>query len=260
MPPSAALHDPSEPAATLIRCSHLSFSYGDHLILDDVSLTVQSGDFLAIIGPNGSGKSTLVKLILGLMLPDTGDIELLGRRIGDFDEWHLIGYVPQKATHVDPLFPISASEVVELGRLSAKSFPRWLGLEDKLAVQQSLSRVGMKRYAGRRMGALSGGQQQRVFIARAIVNRPQILFLDEPTTGIDTQTQERFYGMLDELNRQGLGIVLVTHDIGVVNKHVNKVACLNQRLVFHGTHADFCSSDQAQALIPGQNHLILHRH
>ncbi len=244
----------------LVEIEKVSYSVGGHLILKDVTFNITKGDFLAVIGPNGSGKSTLIKIILGLLRPDSGGVRIMGVPIHEFHEWRAVGYVPQKATHVDPLFPISVREVVALGRIAGKRWPRWMGRDDMAAVELALDMVGMAGYGDRRINALSGGQQQRVFIARAIVNTPSILFLDEPTTGIDAGAQEDFYSLLDRLNREGITIVLVTHDIGVVNKHVSKVACLNQTLVFHGTHQEFCSSKEARALIPGEDHLVLHRH
>ncbi|NDY41721.1 metal ABC transporter ATP-binding protein [Dissulfurirhabdus thermomarina] len=250
----------TETGRPVIEVEGVHHAFGSHLVLEDVSLRVDEGDFLAVIGPNGSGKSTLVKIILGLLRPRSGTVRLFGTPLAAFHDWHRVGYVPQKATHVDPLFPITASEVVGLGRLARARFPRWLGPADREAVRSALAAVGMSGHAATRIGELSGGQQQKVFIARALVNRPDILFLDEPTTGIDAESQGQFYDMLDRFNRRGLTIVLVTHDIGVVNKHVTKVACLNQRLVFHGSHAEFCSSPRAQALIPGDDHLVCHRH
>ncbi len=244
----------------LINVKGIYFAYKRRDVLEDITFSIGAGDFLAIIGPNGSGKSTLIKLILGLLTPSRGEITLFGTPLHHFHQWHLVGYVPQKATHIDPIFPISVAEVVGLGLLAAKRPPRWIKNNDRDIIKEALTDVGMWGLAHRRIGDLSGGQQQRVFIARAIVNQPRILFLDEPTTGIDATAQEDFYNLLDRLNRAGITIVLVTHDIGVVNKYVNKVACLNKRMVFHGTHEEFCSSPRAQALIPGEDHLILHRH
>jgi zinc transport system ATP-binding protein len=118
----------------------------------------------------------------------------------------------------------------------------------------------MAAFRNRPIGRLSGGQQQRVIIARAIVNAPELLFLDEPTAGVDAATQELFYDMLHRLNEdQRITIVLVTHDIGIVNKHVTKVACLNQRLVFHGSHADFCQSEAFKTML-ASGHLVSHIH
>ena len=244
----------------VVRVRDVSFSYDDHPALRDITFDIIQGDFLAIIGPNGSGKSTLLRLILGLLGPFDGEITLFGTPIRSFHEWARIGYVPQKATHVDPIFPISVEEVVGLGRTGVKRPPAWLSGADRKAVRSALERVHMEAFSDRRLGDLSGGQQQKVFIARAIVNEPMVLFLDEPTTGIDAGAQDDFYGLLDRLNRQGITVVLITHDIGVVTKHVNKVACLNQKLVFHGTHEEFCASAEARSIIPGEDHLILHRH
>jgi zinc transport system ATP-binding protein len=230
-------------------------------ILKDVSFNISAGDFLALIGPNGSGKTTLVRLILGLLKPTTGRVFLMGKPVEQFREWQKIGYVPQKATQFDSYFPASVKEVVAMGLLSLKKFPRFITSKDEAAIEQALEAVDMQDLKDRRIGELSGGQQQRVFIARAIVNGPDILFLDEPTTGVDAETQTRFYDMLAELNlRRKLTIVLITHDFGVLTKHVNKVACLNQRLFFHGTHAEFCSSEFVQDLLHGEHHLICHRH
>ena len=244
----------------LIEIRNLYFSYADHLVLEDINLTIKKGDFLAILGPNGSGKSTLLRLMLGLLRPDKGEIILFGHKINHFHEWWRIGYVPQRATaRIDPVFPISVEEVVSFGLLSKKKFPRFLSLKDKREIKRALQLVGMERHLKKKISKLSGGQQQRVFIARAIVSEPEVLLLDEPTTGVDAATQEKFYDLLGELNQKGLTIVIVTHDIGIVNRHVKQVACLNRRLIYHGTHEEFCSSPTLKKII-GEHHLVIHRH
>ena len=242
----------------LVAVEGLAFSYGFRPVLEDVSLAIRRGDFLALLGPNGSGKTTLVKLIIGLLKPEHGRVLLLGRPVDEFRDWPQIGYVPQKATNFDPLFPASAREVVAMALRSSPGAPR-RGREE--AVRAALALVGMDEHRDRTIGRLSGGQQQRVFIARAIVRRPRLLFLDEPTAGVDAGTQETFYDMLGTLNtREAITIVLVTHDIGIVNKHITKVACLNQRLIYHGTHEEFCASKTVEALLAGGHHLVSHRH
>jgi zinc transport system ATP-binding protein len=244
----------------LIRVDGISFHYGPVDVLDRVSFSVSPGDFLAILGPNGSGKTTLVKIILGLIRPTRGRIFLMGRPVEGFKGWSRIGYVPQKASHIDPFFPATVREIVAMGLLSSRPLagPRKKG-EEK-AVSLALKRVGMEAFRDRPIGDLSGGQQQRVIIARAIVNAPDLLFLDEPTAGVDAATQELFYEMLHQLNEaQRITIVLVTHDIGIVNKHVNKVACLNQKLVYHGSHTDFCRSEAFKAMLAA-GHLVSHIH
>jgi zinc transport system ATP-binding protein len=250
--------NPSDP---LIVVEHISFRFNGLEVIQDVSFAISPGDFIALIGPNGSGKTTLIRIILGLIKPSSGRVVLLGEDLGQFTQWQRIGYVPQKATHLDPYFPASVREVVAMGLLSKKRFPRLLTREDEAAINRALEQVDMLALKNRRIGELSGGQQQRVFIARAIVNGPEVLFLDEPTTGVDADTQARFYDMLADLNRnKGLTIVLITHDVGIITKHVSKVACLNQRLFFHGTHDEFCSSSLVQEVLRGEHHLICHRH
>ena len=245
----------------LIRVDGISFQYGPLPVLDEVSFSVFPGDFLAIIGPNGSGKTTLVKIILGVLRPARGRISLMGRPIEEFKGWSRIGYVPQKASHIDPFFPATVREVVAMGLLTSRppAGHRKKEKEEK-AVSLALERVGMEDFRNRPIGDLSGGQQQRVIIARAIVNAPDLLFLDEPTAGVDSATQELFYEMLHQLNKaQRITIILVTHDIGIVNKHINKVACLNQKLVYHGSHKDFCRSEAFKAMLAA-GHLVSHIH
>lgn len=245
----------------LIAIEGVSFSYGNTKVLDRVTFSIRSGDFLSIIGPNGSGKTTLLKIILGLLTPSEGKIHLFGEKGTAFTQWERLGYVPQKATHVDPFFPVSVKEVVEMGLVSSRNFSGTKTRKDEERIHSALEQVGMEVYEDWRIGKLSGGQQQRVFIARAIVNQPHILFLDEPTTGVDAETQEHFYDMLDELNKkESITIVLITHDIGVVNKHVNQVACLNQTLQYHGSHEEFCQSDIFKKMITEGHHVISHRH
>jgi zinc transport system ATP-binding protein len=250
------MDSPAADPRILVGVENVSFSYGPRLVLEDVSLPIAEGDFLAVIGPNGSGKTTLLKIILGLLRPDRGRVLFQGRPAESVDR-RLIGYIPQKATHFDPIFPVSVREVV---RMSVRRHGPSRRAEDE-SVRSALDVVGLSGFEKRRIGALSGGEQQRVFIARAIVGRPRILFLDEPTAGVDASTQKDFYALLDFLNsRQGITIVLVTHDVGIVDRRVNRVACLNQRLVYHGSHEEFCSSELDRGRIAGGDHLVLHRH
>jgi zinc transport system ATP-binding protein len=246
----------------MIRVRDVSFRYGSTPVLIDVSLPIHEGDFLAVIGPNGSGKTTLVKIILGLLKPNSGSVEIFGEALEEFRDWKKIGYVPQKATHIDPFFPASVDEVVGMALLSGPwHLSRARKSRDSLAIEDALRQVGMDAYRDWPIGSLSGGQQQRVFIARALVSSPRILFLDEPTTGVDAETQGNFYDMLDRLNkREGLSIVLITHDIGIINKHVTRVACLNQKLVYHGTHEEFCRSAAFKDMVTKGDHLVSHEH
>jgi zinc transport system ATP-binding protein len=248
-------------ARPLVSVQNVSFGYGPRTVLEDVTFDILAGDFLAVLGPNGSGKTTLLKVILGLLEPRTGRVLIRGIPPADCRDKSLIGYIPQKATHIDPYFPASVAETVAMAFMPPVRRTFVGRGETRRAVDRALSLVGMLDQRSRRIGSLSGGQQQRVFIARALVNRPTLLLLDEPTTGVDHETQEHFYDMLGGFNRgEGITIVLVTHDIGVVDKHVSRVACLNQRLTYHGSHGEFCRSDAFREMISGGRHLVSHRH
>jgi zinc transport system ATP-binding protein len=245
----------------LIRIEHLEFRYGREPVLVDIELAILKGDFLAVIGPNGSGKTSLIKVMLGLLEPTRGAVYLFGKPLRDFSEWYRVGYVPQKATHFDPYFPASVQEVVAMGLVAVGHRRRLRSAERESRVLGALESVGMEHMKARPVGELSGGQQQRVFIARALVSSPEILILDEPTAGVDAEAQNRFYAMLDRLNREtGLTVVFSTHNVGVVTRHVNKVACINQKLYFHGSHEEFCETDHLLEMVGGRAHIIQHEH
>ena len=246
---------------TIAKLDRVSFSYDGVPALVDVSLSVEAGDFLAVIGPNGSGKTTLLKVMLGLLRPDTGSIELFGVSVEKFRSWDLIGYIPQNAAAVDPLFPASVEEVVSMAlRVNRRALER-AGTFRRDAAGRALRAVGMEGFLKTPLARLSGGQQQRVFIARALVSEPRVLILDEPTTGIDSAAQNDFYEMLNRLNLEnGITIVMVTHEVAMLNRHVNRVACLNQRLTYHGSHEEFCCSREFRDMLSRGDHLISHRH
>ncbi len=248
-------------STALIKVDNVHFSFKRTPILANIDLEIRAEDFLAIIGPNGSGKTTLLKIILGLLEPETGRISLFGSHIDDFKDWGKIGYVPQKATNIDPYFPASVQEVVAMGLLAGRKSNRFSKTDSISRIKHALEMVGMEDKIRRHIGELSGGQQQRVFIARALASEPQVLILDEPTAGVDMETQTMFYDMLDYLNKdRKITIVLVTHDIGVITKHVKKIACINQKLYFHGSHEDFCATKELQGMFGEGSHIICHRH
>ena len=244
----------------LVELEGVVFGYGDVRVLDDINLAVEAGDVLGIIGPNGSGKTTLIRIMLGLLSPDRGEVRLFGRPIAAFREWKRLGYVPQRAT-LDPSLPVTVEEVVATGLVSTLGLLQRPGRAERTRIQEALAHVGMDRSAAARIGALSIGQQQRVLIARALVSGPELLILDEPTAGVDPEAQSTFYALLHHLNRErGVTLVLVSNDIAVVAKEVTKLACLNRRLVFHGLPSDFLS-DAALATLYGPTiRVVAHDH
>lgn len=213
----------------VVAVKGVSFAYNSRLVLENVHLEVNSGDFLAVLGPNGGGKTTLLKLLLGILRPQKGQILVLGRLPGQACQ--NVGYVPQH-TNIHEVFPITAKDVVRLGRLPHRTWRRGFSRADEDHVRQALERVGMWSHRGQRIGRLSGGQRQRVLIARALVNAPEILFLDEPTASVDRAFQTEFYDLLQELNA-GMTIIVVSHDLSVLSSHAKSVACVNRTLFYH---------------------------
>jgi len=213
----------------VVAAHGVHFAFNDQPVLEDVHLEVCHGDFLAVLGPNGGGKTTLLKLLLGLLRPQRGVIRVLGDLPGKSSR--RVGYVPQQ-TNIHDVFPITAEDVVLLGRLPHR--PKWRGFSgsDNNAVRHALERVGMGGLRHRRIGRLSGGQRQRVLIARALVNAPEILFLDEPTASVDRHFQTEFYDLLKELNAS-MTIIVVSHDLFVLSAYAKSVACVNRTLFYH---------------------------
>ena len=220
----------------IVEISDLTVQYPDVKALDNVSFVVNQGDFLGIIGPNGAGKSTLFDCMLGLYTKYDGTIKFFGHDIKKSKSYlHEIGYVPQKPIF-EKNFPVTVTEVVRMGLKNESN-------EDK--IDEILQQLWIHELRNRRIGELSGGQQQRVFIAKALVNDPTILILDEPVTGIDQQSMDLFYSILRELNsKQKITIIWSSHDLDAVNQLANHVACLNRTLFFHGESEEFFSNDE----------------
>jgi zinc transport system ATP-binding protein len=205
------------------------FSYDGTPVLQDVTLTLKQGDFLAILGPNGGGKTTLLKLLLGLLKPDRGEIRVLGEP--PHDAKSRVGYVPQNSDF-NTTFPVSVLDVALMGRLSRGRIGRRYSRDDRSKVEAILKKTGMWDNRHAPIGSLSGGQRQRVFIARALATEPEILFLDEPTASVDPDFETDLFEFLRELN-QKVTMVIITHDVGVISRHVKSVACVNRTLIFH---------------------------
>ena len=219
----------------IVDIQKLSVDYSGIKALDDISFGIAEGDFLGIIGPNGAGKSTLFRCMLGLHTQYDGTIKFFDQDIRDSKRYlSQIGFVPQKPV-VDRNFPATIREIVSMSQNS----------NDSKKVEEALQKVWMHELADRRIGDLSVGQQQRVFIAKALVNSPKILVLDEPVTGIDVYNQDLFFQILGELNtREKISIIWSSHDLDAVERLANKVACLNKTLFFHGISKEFFSDDE----------------
>lgn len=247
----------------VLAIRNLSFSYNASPVLTDISLTVRAGDYVGLVGPNGSGKSTLIRAILGLTPLRTGEISLFEEPLSAFRDWHKIGYLPQRIGQVNPHFPACAEEIVALGLLSLKKgFSKRVGEEDRSRINDAMELLGIADLRKKPIGELSGGQQQRVYIARAIVNQPSLLILDEPTTALDPETRERFYTLVGDLNRSGnMSVIFVTHDIGTIGRYANRLLYLDKKIIFFGGFDDFCRSSEMAAYFGNYSqHIICHRH
>lgn len=245
----------------IIEASDISFSYGAEAVLRGVSLEVAAGEYLGVIGPNGAGKTTLLKIFLGLLKPAGGSVKLFGADVAKFADWYRIGYLPQKAVHLEADFPATVEEVVLMGRIGLRGLARRLTPEDLKEARNVLVEAGMWDLRKRRIGDLSGGQQQRVFIARALVSRPEIIFLDEPAFGVDMKGQEEFYSLLRALNREkGLTLVLISHDIEMVTREASRIACIDRTLVCNMPPKDFLAESVSADLFGHDVKVITHRH
>jgi zinc transport system ATP-binding protein len=208
----------------IIEAKSLSFNYPDKFLINEADFYIDSGEFVCIVGSNGTGKSTLLKLLLNILKPQKGSIHIGGKEVGDFNRYSKVSYVSQKATHFNQDFPATVEEIIKLGIYSKK-----LNKHEKNAIiNEALTKVNMVEYRKKMIGKLSGGQQQRVFIAKALVNNPQIIFLDEPITGIDNHTADSICCLLAELNKDfNITIIMVTHDYHSLRSHASKRITIN---------------------------------
>ena len=237
----------------------VSFSYGSQLVLDNTTFLIEKNDFFGIIGPNGGGKTTIIKLILGFLKPDSGEILLFGKNNPYAGELKRIGYVPQRASNFDQNFPATVFEVASTGRYAKVGIMKGLSRHDNEIVEKSLATVDMLNLRDKRIGDLSGGQQQRVFIARALTAEAEVLILDEPLAGVDMQSQEKFYELLKSLNKDaGLTVILVSHDIGMISKSVTKLACVNVKVTVHDVSKGITGADLTCAYSEGLSRVPHH--
>jgi zinc transport system ATP-binding protein len=234
---------------TIIELDSVCFSYAKEEVIKDVSLEIHKGDYVGIVGPNGGGKTTLLKLMLGLLKPNDGNIKLFGSDIKDFKDWFKIGYVPQK-TFVELNLPITVHEMVAMGRYGKRGLFHFPTKEDKEKTLNALKQVDMLEYKDNHIEALSGGQQQRVFIARALASEPEIIFLDEPTVGVDVKTQKQFYMFLRKLNKElDLTLILITHELDVVAHEATELGYINRTLEYYGEPEEFLKGKYFHELI-----------
>ncbi len=245
-----------------VSADKLSFQYNSLEVLSDISFSLDPGDYVGLVGPNGSGKTTLIKVLLGFYRPTKGAVSLFERDPAVFEDWHKIGYLPQKIVSFNPHFPATVREIVGLGLLSRKKHTKKLDKTSGKAIDNALELMDISNIGNELIGELSGGQLQRVLIAKAIVSEPELLILDEPTTALDPETREKFFSLLKTLNeRMKVTIIIITHDIGTIGKYASKLLYLDKRIIFYGSFEAFCvSTEMARYFGEFSQHVICHRH
>ena len=216
---------------SIVDLKDVWISYNEKIVLENINLIVKENDFLGIIGPNGGGKTTLLKVILGLIKPNRGDLKVFGG--SPENNRTLIGYVPQ-LRQFDLDFPATVLDVVMTGRLNQTRMFRRYSAEDKKIANKVIEEVNMSHLRHHAIGKLSGGERQRVFMARALASEPKLLLLDEPTANVDKNLDTKLWEFFNDLKKT-TPIILVTHDLSAVSIYVDKIACLNRRLHYQGT-------------------------
>jgi manganese/iron transport system ATP-binding protein len=245
-PPRHQAHDP------LLQLQGVTVTYGPTPAIDNLTFQVERGDQVAVVGPNGAGKSTLFNVITGIIKPASGNVQIGGSEPGG----HIcVGYVPQR-NRIDQRFPVTVADVVMMGRVGKIGLLRWPRRQDRERVQTALAQVGMVDFARRQIGELSGGQQQRVFLARILAQEAELLLMDEPLSGLDLPSQEAILTILAGLRRQGITILVATHDLNQAAEHFSQILLLNRRLVAYGPPAEVLTPERLMLAYGSGMHVV----
>ena len=229
----------------MIATQQLCFRYQQSEALHNLTFSIAAGDYVLLAGPNGAGKSTLIRLLLGLVAPSSGTIQLFGFSPRQFRDWHRVGYLPQRVNLFNPLFPATVQEVVALGLLARQRFPKRLKAQERERIHDALRLMAIENLAKRPVSQLSGGQQQRLFLARALVGRPHLLILDEPSGALDPQIRQYLFRLLAQLHQEkGMTIILVTHDVSEIGRYASQLLYLDHALIFYGAVSKWAQAPQ----------------
>jgi zinc transport system ATP-binding protein len=246
----------------IIEVKNISVFYGQNEAIKNISFKIEKSDFIGLAGPNGGGKTTLIKAILGLIPISNGNIEILGTSPKKFNNWGKIGYLPQKSSTINALFPATVNEIVTLGLLPQKTTPKKITKNDKIKVKKILEELEICDLKNKILSELSGGQQQKVLLARALVSNPEILIFDEPSTALDPNSRESFFNLIQKLNKEnGIAVILITHDTGYIGSYANKLMYLDHELKYFGGIEGFCGKDKENhSFEKSGKHIIWHQH
>lgn len=221
----------------IIKAENVTFERNGEQIIHDFSFEIHAGDYVGVIGPNGGGKTTLLRLLLGIIKPTAGKIKLFGSSLSNNNVRKKIGYVAQRGGNLDTQFPATVAEIIRSGRTPQLGILKSFGIADKKIIQRIAKELEIENLLTRSVSKLSGGERQKVLLARALVGEPEMLFLDEPVDGLDPNSRDHFYRILKKLNRNGLTILFVSHDVHAVAKEARSAICLKHQMVCHGKKA-----------------------
>ncbi len=244
----------------VIDVSELTFERNGEDVIHHFSFQISEGDYVGVIGPNGGGKTTLLRLLLGLTRPTTGTIRLFGKHPTDRGVRRDVAYVAQRGGSLDSQFPATVREVIRAGRTPRLGLFRPFGAADEKAVRRAVKELDIERLLDRPMARLSGGERQKVLLARALAGEPRLLILDEPTDGLDPGSRDEFYALLRKLNKGGLTIVFVSHDVHAVAQEAGAAICLKHNLVCHGEKACLIDRQELHNLFHASRAELLTHH
>ncbi len=247
---------------SIIEAKSIFIKYDKNTVIENISFLIEKGDFIGLAGPNGAGKTTLIKAMLGLIPLTSGEFYIFNQKQKKFSDFSKIGYLPQKNSGVNILFPASVGEVVLLGLLAKKKKFKIVTQKDKKTVDEILEKLQIDNLRNKMFSELSGGQQQKVLLARALVSRPELLIFDEPSTALDPESRNYFFNFIQELNKKdGVSVILITHDTGYIGEYANKLMYVDKKLIYFGKMNNFCDSDDANFCFEKKNkHIIWHQH
>lgn len=230
-------------------------------VIEDANFSIAKGDYVGVVGPNGGGKTTLLSTILSFLPPEKGSIRLFGQDISQFSAWQKVAYVSQNATSFEDQFPLTVRELVSLGCIKKGKLGRRFTPEDWKIVDDNLEFMGLSDVANRRIGQLSGGQKQRMFVAKALAHNPELILLDEPIVGVDSNAQEKFYKKLSDLNiERKTTIMIVTHDLASVFCRMSKVMCINRNVEVASIGPELDANMMLKRAYGEHFHFVFHRH
>ena len=245
----------------VLDVKNLVVKRNDIPVIEGATFTINKGDYVGIVGPNGGGKTTLLRVILNFLSYTEGSIQLFGTDLAKFSLWQKVAYISQQATNFEDQFPLTVRELVSLGCIKKGRLGRNFTSEDWQNVDDNISFMGLNDVANRRIGQLSGGQKQRMFVAKALTHKPELILLDEPIVGVDSDAQEKFYKKLSDLNiKHKTTILIVTHDLASVFCRMSKILCVNKTVELANITQDLDTTQLLKRAYGNHFHFVFHQH